>query len=144
MANITPNQKDGKIVSYRFRVCVGRDETGKQEFRSITWKVPEDTTPSKVEKVAQKAAERWEKEVRTEYAKGADAPERVKLQKQVRKNTDFVQFIEKEWFPVCIDDGEHKPKTLHFYNGTKKNIGQYFGGQALQKISPVDVQKFII
>ena len=67
MAAITPNKKDGKLVSYRFRSCVGRDPEGKQIFRSTTWSVPVGLTPSKAEKAAQKAAEQWEFEMRAEY-----------------------------------------------------------------------------
>lgn len=42
--------KDGKIRAYRFRACVGRDNTGRQIFRSITWSVPDGLTPSKAER----------------------------------------------------------------------------------------------
>ena len=30
MATITPKEKDGKIIAYKFRACVGRDENGRQ------------------------------------------------------------------------------------------------------------------
>ena len=33
MANITPNLKDGKVISYKFRCYLGREENGKQIFR---------------------------------------------------------------------------------------------------------------
>ena len=29
MATITPKEKDGKIIAYKFRTCVGRDENGR-------------------------------------------------------------------------------------------------------------------
>ena len=45
MASITQNKKDGKIVSYKFRACVGRDEFGKHIFYCSTWKAPEGMTP---------------------------------------------------------------------------------------------------
>ncbi len=32
MASIKANSKDGKIVSFKFRACLGRDESGKQIF----------------------------------------------------------------------------------------------------------------
>lgn len=69
MAAITPNLKNGKIISYRFRACVGRNESGKQVFRSKTWTVPEQLTPSKAQRAAQKAADTWEEESRSEYKK---------------------------------------------------------------------------
>jgi len=30
MAVITPNEKNGKIVSYKFKACMGRNKDGKQ------------------------------------------------------------------------------------------------------------------
>lgn len=59
MATIIQNRKDGKVVSYKFKACVGRDEFGKQMFKCCTWKVPEGLAPSKAEKAAQRAAAAW-------------------------------------------------------------------------------------
>ena len=66
MASIIPNSKDGKIVSYKFKACVGRDDCGKQVVRCTTWKVPEGLIPSKTVKAAEKAAAAWEQKVRAE------------------------------------------------------------------------------
>ena len=60
MASIIPNTKDGKIISYKFKACVGRDDCGKQVFRCMTWKVPVGLGPVKAEKAAEKAAATWE------------------------------------------------------------------------------------
>ena len=53
MASITPyKNKDGVIVSYRFRACVGRDELGKQQFATKTVKLTDKEaklTPKKLE-----------------------------------------------------------------------------------------------
>ena len=67
MANITPNIKDGKTVSYKFRCCLGRKENGKQIFKCTTWHIPNGLTPSKAERLAQKTADEWEKQVKQEY-----------------------------------------------------------------------------
>ena len=144
MAAITPKMKDGKIISYQFRACMGRDEAGKQIFRCTTWQAPSELTPSKAEKAAKKAAEAWEKEARAEYEKDIKDPERVKAREISRSKTDFADFVLHEWFPICVDNGEHKPKTIAFYNDTTKNIIGYFQGCILQKISATDIQKFII
>lgn len=144
MAAITPNKKNGKTISYRFRACVGRDESGKQIFRSTTWSVPDGLTPSKAEKAAQKASDLWEREARAEYEKDRKDPERIKARELARTKTDFIHFIESDWFPVCIDNGEHKAKTVSFYNGSKKNIVAYFGGQTLQGVTSAQIQKFLI
>mgnify|MGYP006974664862 CR=1 FL=1 len=61
MASIIPKEKDGKIISYKFKACVGRDDCGKQVFRCTTWKVPAGLVPSKAAKAAEKAAAtRWQ------------------------------------------------------------------------------------
>jgi len=143
MAAITPNKKNGKVISYRFRVCVGRDESGKQIFRSTTWSVPDGLAPSKAEKAAQKASVLWEQDAKAEYEKDLNDPERIKEREQARATTDFIHFVENEWFPICIDNGERKPKTISFYNDTKRNIVAYFNGHTLQKITAIQIQKFL-
>lgn len=69
MASIIQNKKDGKVISYKFIVCVGRDEFGKQIWRCNTWKSPEGLIPSRAEKAVQKAAAEWEKQAKEEFKK---------------------------------------------------------------------------
>ena len=118
MATITPYQKDGKTIAYRFRVCVGRDENGKQIVLSTTWNVPDGLTPSKAKRAAQSASRLWERNAKEEYKNGTSKPERSQLPKPTQTGTDFVDFIETQWFPLCIDNGERKPKTISFYGST--------------------------
>ena len=66
MASITQNKKNGKVISYKFKTCVGRDEFGKQIFRCTTWKAPEGLISSRAEKAAQKVATEWEQKARAE------------------------------------------------------------------------------
>ncbi len=144
MASIIPNSKDGKIVSYKFKACVGRDDCGKQVFRCATWKVPQGLVPSKVAKQVEKAAAMWEQEAKAEYEKDLLDAERARQREIAKCKTDFVYFVKKVWFPICIEDGEHKAKTVSFYNDTTKNITAYFEGANLQKITAAEIQKFII
>lgn len=144
MAAITPNSKNGKIISYRFRVCVGRDAEGKQLFRSTTWAIPDGLTPSKAERAARKAAEQWEKTARAEYEEDLKNPQRVKDREIDRTKTDFAAFVLEDWFPICIDNGEHKPKTVEFYGYTARAVAEHFSGRVLQKITATDIQKYII
>ena len=144
MASIIPKEKDGKIVSYKFKSCVGRDDCGKQVFRCMTWKVPAGLSPSKAAKAAEKAAAAWEQETKSEYEKDLQDAERARQREIAKCKTDFVYFVKKVWFSICIEDGEHKPKTVSFYNDTTKNITAYFEGSKLQKITLVEIQKFLI
>ena len=68
MASIIPNTKNGKIVSYKFKACVGRDELGKQVFKCTTWKIPDGLAVSRVERAAQRAAVSWERQAKEAYS----------------------------------------------------------------------------
>ena len=144
MASIIPKEKDGKIISYKFKACVGRDDCGKQVFRCTTWKVPAGLVPSKAVKAAEKAAAAWEQDARAEYEKDLQDAERARQREIAKCKTDFVHFVKNVWFPICIEDGEHKPKTISFYNDTTKNITAYFAGCNMQRIAPAEIQKFLI
>ena len=140
MATITPKEKDGKIIAYKFRTCVGRDENGRQVSRATTWKIPENLSMTRLTSAAQRAAVDWEKQARAEYEKDLYDPEGVKAREVDRTKTDFVRFVLEEWYPICIDNGERKPKTVSFYHDTAKNIVAHFQGQIVQKITtPVPV-----
>ena len=144
MASIIQNKKDGKIISYKFQTCVGRDEFGKQIWRCTTWKAPDGLIPSRAEKAAQKAAAEWEKQVKDEYKKDVLNPERIKEREMARKHTEFSEFALREWFPICVDDGDHKHTTVDFYRHTTNRVAEYFKGKAIQSITPLDIQKFLI
>ena len=42
MASIYPNRKNGKIISFKSKAYLGRDENGKQVFKCTTW-IPDKT-----------------------------------------------------------------------------------------------------
>ena len=144
MASITQNKKNGKVISYRFRTCVGRDEFGKQIFRCCTWKAPDGMMPSRAEKAAQKAAAEWERQAKDEYQKDLQNPERIKERQAAKNRTEFSDFILNTWFPICICDGEHKPTTVAFNKHISNTIADYFRGKAIQTISGTDIQKYLI
>ena len=144
MASITQNKRDGKIVSYKFKACVGRDEFGKQVFRCTTWKAPEGIMPSRAEKAAQKAAADWERQAKEEYQKDILDAARVREREIAKARTDFSAFIREMWFPICICDGEHKPTTVSFNRHISNTIADYFSGKAIQKLTATDIQKYLI
>ena len=73
MAHIRANTKNGKIVSYRFTVCLGRDCNGKQIRKYTTWPIPPDTSTAEEMKAAERAADIWEQELMNEYHKKLEA-----------------------------------------------------------------------
>ena len=144
MATVIKNIKDGKVVSYKFRVCLGRDERGKQIMRYTTWHIPEDMTPSKAERAVQRIANEWELQVKIEHEQDLKDPERVKAREIDRMNTEFSSFVQNAWFPLRVCDGEHKHTTVEFYRNITDKISEYFKGAILQKITSMQIQKYLI
>ena len=146
MANIRENKRNGKLVSYRFTVCLDRDAQGKQIRRYCTWTPAQGVTPSKARKAAERAADAWEQEVRAEYQKQQEAKEQGRaysLPPKKRKD-DFVAFVTDTWFAVNVCGGDAKPATIAFYEYMSKPITEYFKGAVLQDITPIDIQKYFI
>ena len=98
MASIRENKKNGKIVSYRFIACLGRDEAGVQIRKYTTWKIPEGVSPSKAKRMAEREAQKWEKEL-----KESPSPRPIPLDAppaQEEPNTNAVAlntFIDEIW-----------------------------------------------
>jgi len=144
MATIIKNLKDGKVVSYKFRAYLGKAEDGTQIAKYTTWKIPESLTPSKAERLAQKTATAWEKEVKTEYDKDLNDPARAKAKEIDKQRTDFSDFVCKTWFSLRVCDGNHKPKTIEFYHYIIETIAEYFTDSILQQITSLHIQEYII
>jgi len=128
MANIRENKKNGKVISFRFTVCLERDVRGKQIRKYTTWTAPADLTPAKARKTAERAADAREEEV-----KAAD-----------KRRDDFVSFVNDTWFVLQIRGENDKPNTIAFYKNMTRIISEYFKGSVLQEISPVDIQKYLV
>ena len=144
MAYIRAKKKNEKIVSYEFSCFMGRDGKGKQIRRSITWHVPKELSQSKAEKAARKAAELWEEEVRAEYEKDLQNPKRTAIKEVANEKTRFEDFVNDIWFPICIDNGEHKISTISFYRQTVDSVISYFSGYSLQGMNVFAIKKFFV
>lgn len=145
MAAISENKKNGKTVSYRFVVSLGRDAQKKQIRRIMTWTPPTDMTPSKARKAAERAADAWEQEVRSEH----EAEQAAKAQgiayaiPAEKRHDDFVSFVNQTWLPLQVQSGNNKPTTVAFYQHMANTITDYFKGSILQQIAPTDIQKYL-
>lgn len=100
MASIKEEGTRGKRLSYKIRVCLGRDENGRQISKAMRWNPPEDMTPAKARKEAQRVAAVWE-------AEQTEAFERQKAQQEGRK-TDYRLCLRE----YCFRKGEHQPVNL--------------------------------
>ena len=143
MANIRENKKNGKIISFRFIVCLERDVRGKQIRKYTTWTPPEGMTAAKAKKAAERAADAWENEIREEYQKQKELGSAYRLPPDKRRD-DFVSFVNDTWFVLQIRGENDKPNTIAFYKNMTRIISEYFKGSVLQEISPVDIQKYLV
>lgn len=143
MANIRENKREGKIISYRFTVCLGRDANNKQIRRYTTWEIPEGLTPARAKKAAERAADAWELEMRGEYQKEKEQGQAYTLPPDRRRDS-FTTFVNDVWYPFQVCNGNDKQTTVTFYKNMKKLIVEYFDGVILQEISPMHIQKFLV
>lgn len=99
MAAIYQNKKDGKIVSFKFKAFLGRDEQGKQLFKCTTWKPDKPMSESKMIALAEKEATVWERQL----------AEHIQTEKQKLATTEitFKEFVENIWFPNQMSEKEH-------------------------------------
>ena len=145
MASITPKKKSGRIVSYKFKTCVGRDTQGKQIFRSRTWSPPDGMNVFKASRAAEKAALEWEDAVKAEYEKelAASASGKSYSLPPEQRHDDFGSFVSDIWLPLQARSGSHKPTTVAFFENMAKPIMEYFKGAVLQEIGPFDIQRYL-
>jgi integrase len=146
MSAIKENKKNGKIISYKFTVCLERDTNGKQMRRYLTWTPPDGLTPAKAKKAAERAADEWERELKADYQKEKEsaAVEQPYQLPHEKRPDDFVSFINDIWFPLHVRGGNCKPTTIAFYKNIAKIISEYFDGCILQEISPIQIQKYLV
>lgn len=145
MARITENLKDGRIVSYRFIACVGRDAHGKQVRRFATWHPPDGLRQSRVRAAAEKAAADWEEAVRQQYAEElerAARPDPSYIPPEERRD-DFCDFVDNVWYKLYICNGDRKKTTEAYYSDISKYITDYFSGSVLQDITPLQIQEYL-
>lgn len=145
MASLIEVFKDGRIVSYRFSCCVGRDRNGKQLRRSMTWHPPDGLRQSRMRAAAERAAADWEETVRAEYAAELERmsrPDQGCIPPEERRD-DFVEFVDNVWYKLYICNGDRKKSTETYYKDIIKYITDYFAGAILQEITPIQIQEYL-
>lgn len=135
MASIYPNRKNGKIVSVKIKVFLGRDENGKQIFKCRTWTPDTELSEKKLIQQAEKQAVIWEREMSIAYQAEKDniVPDKI----------TFKDFVEKKWFPNEIDNHEHRPSTISFRSYMLISIVDYFGEIKLKDIDNKKLEKYL-
>ena len=139
MAYIQEKIKGKKIVSFKFKACVGREADGKQVFKCKTWYPPDELTPAKARKEADRVAARWEEEQRLAYSQHK-AEEQAPPPPTVYT---FDSFVNEVWLPLCVRDGSHRPSTIAMYTNILKVILPQFEGIPLSDISGVHISQYL-
>lgn len=135
MATIYPNRKDGKIISFKFKAYLGRDENEKQIFKCKTWQPPQKATESKLLQLAEKEAIVWERQAAAQYEE----------EKQAFKPNEilFQDFVQKVWFPTKINEKELRATTIAFHSYLLKIIIPYFAEMKLKAITDKHVERYL-
>lgn len=121
MASIKKYERKNGI-SFEFKAYVGRDTHNKQVFRYKTWKAPDGLTGKRLEREAEKQAQKWETQARADYEKDLANPERVREREISASKVEFTDFVDNVWFPLFVDNGTHKKTTCDFYKDSVKRI----------------------
>ena len=138
MATIQENRKNGKVVSYKFKICLGRTPNNKQIQKTTVWKPPADYTPAKAKSAAAHAAAIWEAEVREQFQKNS----KLLLASQIGRLT-FTTFINDIWLRYHIRGRDCKPSTIVFYEKMAKTITDYWGKTLIQEITSIQIEAFL-
>lgn len=124
MASIKENRKNGKIISFKFRVFLGRDGDGKQYFKTTVWKPERNYSEERLIKMAEKEAAIWERKELEAYQE-----QQAKFKP---KDITFDEFVNTEWLPH-IRKGS-RATTLEFRDNILKKMLPYFEGEQLADI----------
>lgn len=121
--------KDGSIRGYRFRACVGRDEQGKQQWRTRTIERPQGLTPARERKEVERLADEWEKAQKFDFQKGFTT-DKTKI--------TFAEFVREKWWKDKVLNGKHTPSGISFFRYMSNDLIDYFGEKV--KLNQIDVE----
>ena len=130
MATLTTKTDDaGKPISYKFTCCVGRDDNGKQIWRTKTIKSP-GLTPKREKDYVADQMTAWEKQQKADYARTHNAVDKDRI--------TLAEFVTEHWWPDHVMDGSHTPSSISFYKQMSDHILEYFGSK--KKLSQIDAE----
>lgn len=135
MASVYPKTKDGKIVSFKFKAFLGRDENGKQIIRCTTWIPDRIMSEKKLQQLAEKKAVIWEREAHEQYENDKNSFQ--------PKNISFTAFVNDVWMPYQQNDKELRPTTITFRTYLLKIIMSYFKDYQLGDITTENIEQYM-
>lgn len=131
----TRKNKQGEITGYRLRCCVGRNEQGKQVWRTETIARPEGLTPAKEKKEVERLAAEWEAQQKAEYQRTNAKTDKSKI--------SFECFVKDHWWADHVMDGTHTASTISFFRYMSDDIISYFGKKRLTQIDVEAVKRYV-
>lgn len=135
MATIYTNRKDGKIVSFKFKVFLGKEASGKHIVKCKTWFPDKEMTEKKLRALAEKEAILFEHEAAAQYEEE---------QKRFKPSEiTFADFVEQVWLPSKINMDGVRTTTIVFHKSMLKIILPYFQGKQLKNITDKDITKYL-
>ena len=141
MASIKENRKKGKIISFKFRVFIGRDEHGRQQFRTKTWKPDKEYTEKRLWRLAEAEAALWEREIAC-----GDAFEEEPIEDVVEEikppQIAFDAFVNGEWLP-SLQNEDCRATTYEFRTYLLQIILPYFGDVPISDINSQKVDDYL-
>ena len=134
MASIYLNRKDGKIVSFKFKAFLGRDENGRQIVKCTTWTADCSLSEKRLLQLAKKESAIWEKRISKEVEE-----ERRLFQANV---ITFSLFVEKVWFVAQVKEKEIRETTQVFYRYLMDKMCEYFRNKKLKDITSKQIELY--
>ncbi len=135
MASIYPNFKKGKIISFKFKSYLGKDENGKQIFKCKTWIPDKQMSENKLKALAEKEATIWEHQLTENLF--------VTQQPSVNKNITFQDFVNNTWFSEYMNTSKRRAATVAFYNYILNTILPFLGQETLSKITSDKLEEYL-
>ena len=127
MASIKENRKKGKIVSFRFRVFIGRDENGRQLYKTKIQKPDQEYTEKRLKKLAEAEAALWEREI----MQGVNEPI---VEEKTPSYIKFCDFVNDEWLPSLISN-DCRATTYEFRTYLLQTMLPFFGDVLISDIN---------
>ena len=150
MSTITEKKKDGKVVAFKFQLCIGRDESGTQKYKTTTWKPPNGLSAAKARKLAEAEAYRWEQEIKgnqPEHGEFAMQPpilcEAREVPQEIPEEETFRYFAEQVWLPLKVIAGGLRPSTVAMYGFMMRVALPQLGDKRLRDITAIDIMRYL-
>lgn len=153
MATIVDKEKNGKVISFKFIACLGR-ENGKKIYRTTVWKPPDGLSYTKARKMAEVEAYKWEQSLRENDDQPAgeftvppemseELPAALEPVETVREEETFRWFVEQVWIPLRVVGGGLRPSTVSMYGFLLKVILPKFGDRKITEITGIDLMRYL-